>query len=404
MRLLYVTGGFPWPLTSGYLRHYFLIRELAARHDLTLLSLVGADHMPEHVEALAEVTTGVHTFPTTSRSRSKMRKAGARLRSLTPGARAGDPAHRLGRKAAELLAAERHDAVVFSGKRTGPALAFLGDLPVVTDLCDATSARIRGSLRHLGPVELPAALLDLVQVSRVERRLVERSGHVLFASQRDLEAVLGTGPAPAATVVPNGVDTGYWQRDGASLGTDSVVFTGAMDYAPNEDAARFLIAEVMPLVRQARPAARCSIVGRSPRPALVAAGEAAAGDGVTVTGAVPDVRPHLARASVFVAPLRFGAGIQNKVLDAMAMEVPVVASPLAAEGLRAQDGALPPLQVAEGPVALAERIVVALDAARLDPTPDRRARRYVETHFSWKRSGELIAHVLDDAVAKVSSR
>ncbi|MDQ3146632.1 MAG: hypothetical protein M3R01_06805, partial [Actinomycetota bacterium] len=261
MRLLYVTGGFPWPLTSGYLRHWFLMRELAARHEITLLSLVGADHTPEDVEALADLTTGVHTFPTTSRSRSKVRKAGARLRSLTPGARAGDPAHRLGRAAAELIAAEHHDAVVFSGKRTGPALASLGDLPVVTDLCDATSARIRGSLRHLGPTELPAALLDFAQVSRVERRLVERSDHVLFASWRDLEAVLGTGPAPAATVVPNGVDTAYWHREDAPLGADSVVFTGAMDYAPNDDAARFLIEQIMPLVRRARPAAHLSLVG-----------------------------------------------------------------------------------------------------------------------------------------------
>ena len=70
MRLLYVTNGFPWPFTSGYLRHYFLIRELSARHEITLLSLVGTDHRPQDVDALAELTTGVRTFPTTSRSPS----------------------------------------------------------------------------------------------------------------------------------------------------------------------------------------------------------------------------------------------------------------------------------------------------------------------------------------------
>jgi glycosyltransferase involved in cell wall biosynthesis len=394
VRLLYVTNGFPWPLTSGYLRHYFLLRELAPRHDVTLLSLVGADHTADDVEALAPFVDRVLTFRTASRSRSRVRKALGRARSLLPGA--DDPASQLGRAAAELV--DGVDAVVFSGKRTAPALPALHPVPVVADLCDATSSRIRGGLRYLRPGKLPAAVLDYAQVRRVERRLVAGARHVVFASERDREAVLGTSPGPvAATVIPNGVDTAYWDRGSASLGADDVVFTGAMDYPPNDDAARFLIGEVMPLVRHASPSAHLWVVGRNPGPRLVAAGRA---PGVTVTGEVDDVRPYLARAAVFAAPLRFGADIQNKVLDAMAMEVPVVASPVAAGGLRPANGPVPPLVVADGATAVAEAVLAALGAARHDPTPDRAARRFVERHFSWPRSGELLDEVVTRVVAE----
>ena len=140
MRILYVTNGFPYPLTSGYLRHYFLIRELACRHGVTLLSIVGADFVPEHAQALASLTDRVLTFESANGSRSLGRKAKARLRRLLAGVRADSPARRLGEAAAALARDEDFDVVLFSGKRTYPALAFLHGLPLVVDMCDATSA------------------------------------------------------------------------------------------------------------------------------------------------------------------------------------------------------------------------------------------------------------------------
>src|SRR5206468_215326 len=141
----------------------------------------------------------------------------------------------------------------------------------------------------------------------------------------------------------------------------------AMEYPPNTDAALYLIEEILPLVQRTVPAAQALIVGRDPPARLRSAGQR---PGVTVTGFVDDVRPYLERATVFAAPLRFGAGIQNKVLEAMAMEVPVVASPLAADGLRTEDGAQPPLDVARTTEEFADRIARRLLEAQRDPAPD----------------------------------
>jgi sugar transferase (PEP-CTERM/EpsH1 system associated) len=394
MRILYLTNGFPYPLTSGYLRHYFLIKELSQRHAITLLSIVGANFGAENIAALQPFTERVLTFASKSKSGSLKSKALGRLKSLT-GAGQGDQAVRQMREAVERMTQqEPFDAVLFSGKRTYPAIAGIRGLPLVVDMCDATSVKIRGSVRYTRRARLPLLLLDYIQVRAAERMLIGNAAHLLFASVRDRDALVGR--SSQATVVPNGVDTGFWQRKAPERGANTIAFTGAMDYPPNTDAALYLAETILPLVQRAIPDARALIVGRDPTPRLERAGQR---PGVTVTGFVDDVRPYLEQATVFAAPLRFGAGIQNKVLEALAMELPVIASPLAADGLRTEDGQTPPAQLAGSAQEFADRIVRTLQERASNPTPDAAARRYVETHFVWRRSGEKLDQVLG-SVAK----
>ncbi len=170
-----------------------------------------------------------------------------------------------------------------------------------------------------------------------------------------------------------------------------------MNYAPNVDAALHLIRDILPLVQREIPDARALIVGHSPRPALVAEGQR---PGVTVTGFVDDVRPYLEEATVFVAPLRFGAGIQNKLLEALAMELPVIASPLAAQGSCTEDGARPPLRVASTPAEFAAAICAELRTRADDPTPDAEARRFVTAYFDWRVSARRVHEVLQNVVGE----
>lgn len=398
MRVLYVTNGFPYPLTSGYLRHWFLINELAGTgHEIALLSL--ARSVSAEDRAVVESVCASVTVVSASGG-SKLRR---RLATAVPTAPVDGPAAELGRRGAALAGTWRPDAVLFSGKRTYPVLAPLPDIPVVSDLCDATSSRLRAGLRHGSPLTAPARLVEWAGIRHVERRLLARSSSVLFASARDRDAVV-RAPADGAraVVVPNGVDLAYWRRGSDGLGRDTVVFTGAMDYGPNADAASQLVQAVWPLVRAERPGAELLLVGRDPGPDLRRA--AAGAPGVTVTGTVPDVRPFLEQASVFAAPLRVGAGIQNKVLEALAMEVPVVASSLAAGGLRTPEGQDPPLAVADGPTATAAGVVAALRRAEDDPTPAAEGRAFVAAHFSWRRSGELVAEALERATVGAGRR
>jgi glycosyltransferase involved in cell wall biosynthesis len=393
LRILYLVNGYPWPLTSGYLRHYFLIQELARRgHRISLLAIVPTDLAPADRAALEPFTERIVTVPSDRRGRSLGRRIAGRARSLFGGEAAS---RRLGREAAELLREVPHDVVLFSGKRTYPALRAAGDLPLVADLCDATSSRVRGSLRYARAGRIPILLVEYLEVRRIERALVKRAVHLLFASVRDRDALVDAASRDRATVVPNGVDLDFWHRpDGVGLGRREIVFTGGMDYPPNTDAALFLIGEILPLVRAEIPDAHLSIVGRDPTPALVEAGRV---PGVTVTGLVPDIRPYLSAAAVFAAPLRFGAGIQNKVLEALAMDVPIVASPNAAAGLVTADGTRPPLTVALGPEAFAAAIVERLRAADADSTPPTAGRAYVERHFTWSGSGERLDRIVRDA-------
>ncbi len=389
MRILYLTNGFPYPLTSGYLRHYFLIKELSQRHAITLLSIVGATFAAENAAALEPFTERVLTFASKSKSGSLKSKALGRLKSLA-GASQADQAVRRMRDAVERMTLEEpFDAVLFSGKRTYPAIEGMHGLPLVVDMCDATSVKIRGSVRYTRRARLPLLLLDYLQVRAAERMLISNAAHLLFASVRDRDALIGR--SSRATVVPNGVDTSFWRRTSRERGAKTVAFTGAMDYPPNTDAALYLVEEVLPLVQHAIPDARVLIVGRDPPTRLARAGQR---PGVTVTGFVDDVRPYLEQATVFAAPLRFGAGIQNKVLEALAMELPVVASPLATDGLRTEDGQTPPARVAQGAQEFADKIVSVLRERASNPAPDSAARRYVETHFVWRRSGEKLDQVL----------
>lgn len=407
-RLLYITNGFPYPLTSGYLRHYFLMGELtAAGHDIVLLSIVGADHRPEHVAALADRTERVETFRSQDRATGAVQRLIRRGRRLLPSG-LGDPAaRRLAERASELIRREFFDAVVYSGKRSDAALASLDMLPVVVDMCDATTLRLKREMAVASPSRRAALEVLARQVRRTERRMLDRADRALFASARDLEGLLhevadGSDAASIAArsrrsvVVPNGVDTRFWSRSSPTLG-DEVVFTGAMNYGPNVDAAVLLARTIFPLVRRELPAARLTLVGRDPLPEVLALGDL---EGVRVTGYVDDVRPYLESAAIFAAPLRFGAGIQNKLLEAMSMAVPSVVSTLAADGLRTVDGEMPPVVVVDDDAAAANAIVATLRRVAVDPTPDWAARAYVEQHFSWEASGASLARLIAAARAE----
>lgn len=391
MRILYITNGFPYPLTSGYLRHFHLIRGLSTRHEIHLLSIVGSDFRVEDLEGMRPYAVRIETFRSTGRSRSVIRKAWRRARDLLFASGTDAAGRALARAVEQALPDGRYDVVLLSGKRTDPVIDKVTEIPLVVDLCDATSMRLSGNLPYANPLRRMILRLELRRVRRVESRLIAASGHLLFASRRDRDLLLAADARSAATVVPNGVDLDYWQRERRRLGRDDVVFSGAMAYPPNEDAALFLVQDIMPRVWAAEPGARLRIVGREPTERLR---RAASDDRVTVTGFVEDIRPHLERGAVFAAPLRFAAGIQNKLLEAMAMEMPVVTTPVAVEGLQVTDTDRPPVAVANGAEQFSAAIVAALRGARDDPRPRGDARTFVADRFVWNHAVETLDRVL----------
>ncbi len=371
MNVLYLTAEVPYPLTSGYLRHFHFLRGLGAEHAIVHLSLTRQGALdPGARPALSAHVQRLEVFgAATAAHGPRLARSVARRRA----------AHDLRRATASELARGATDVVLLSGKDTFPALRAIRDVPLVIDVCDAASVRLRGELAVAPPRRRAALALRLAEIERVERRLIARTPHLLFASERDRAAV-GAG---RGIVVPNGVDLEHWTPAGIPAVAPVVAFSGSMAYPPNHDAALRLVEAVMPRVRSRVPAARAVVAGRAPRPDLRAA--ALVAGGVTLTGACADLRPHLRAAAVYCAPLRFASGIQNKLLEALALGLPVVTTEVAAAGLRI-GGEDPPLVVAEGDGAIADAVAALLadpgERARLGAA----GRAFVERNFSWARS------------------
>jgi sugar transferase (PEP-CTERM/EpsH1 system associated) len=215
------------------------------------------------------------------------------------------------------------------------------DLPTLVDFVDVDSAKwTQYGAEHRWPLSWLYRREGRLLLDH-ERRVALAATRSFFATAREAELFCRLAPdcRRAVEAFDNGVDADYFSPDAEFTSPFAprdvpLVFTGAMDYWPNIDAVRWFAQEVLPALRRERPALRFFVVGRNPAPAV----KALASDSVVVTGTVSDVRPYLAHAAVVVAPLRLSRGIQNKVLEAMAMARPVVASDSCLEPIDAQRG------------------------------------------------------------------
>jgi sugar transferase (PEP-CTERM/EpsH1 system associated) len=209
-------------------------------------------------------------------------------------------------------------------------------------------------------------------------------------SEADLyRRACGDGPVRA---VSNGVDLEYFVPQPEAAVEPAAVFVGALDYRPNVDGICWFCEEIWPSIRRARPRAKLYLVGRQPVPAVRKLGEI---EGVVVVGQVPDVRPHIAKAAFAVVPLRIARGIQNKVLEAMAMAKPVIASPEPLIGLRAVRGQ--DVLAAATPEEWLQHAVSLLDDAGARQRIGSAARDYVERYHCWEKRLEPFAELIQPA-------
>ena len=260
--------------------------------------------------------------------------------------------------------------------------------------------------------------MELARTRRFEGWLASQFDHVLTTSATDRDVLLrlkhpsGTNEETIASdttisVLPNGVDLDYFTPPSDRREEATIVFTGKMSYHANVTAAEYLVNEIMPLVWARRPDVKVVLVGKNPPRSLLAL-ESTGSTGlsgsrrgtVRVTGTVPDIRPFLRGATLSLAPLVYGAGIQNKVLEAMACATPVVTSPQAAASLSAQLGR--DLMVAEDADSFSRATLELLSKPGHRETVGQAGRRFVETHHNWDEVGKDLEAVYQRVISSVN--
>lgn len=401
--LLYLVHRIPFPPNKGdKVRSFNILRQLARRHRVFLGTFVDHPDDEAHVGRLAEWCEASHVVrldPRLSRVAS--------LRGLLSGEALSVPYYRdagLRQWVADVVAREGiRQAVAFSG----PMAQYL-DVPGlsrrVIDFCDLDSAKwTQYAPDHRWPMSWlyrreGAKLLDF------ERRAAAASDASLFVTEAEAQLFRQAAPelAPRVGVMQNGVDSDYFSPEHTfdnpfPPGGPVLLFTGAMDYWPNIDAVVWFAGELLPKVRRQFPDARFWIVGMNPAPAV----QALAADGVVVTGTVPDVRPYLAHADVIVTPLRIARGIQNKVLEAMAMAQPVVISSASATGLEAVPGE--DCEIAHDGDEFVSRIIGLLADVISRRNMGQAARRRVVARYSWAAHLASLEGVLETPVPSSAS-
>jgi sugar transferase (PEP-CTERM/EpsH1 system associated) len=381
-RILYLVHRMPYPPNKGdKVRSYHLLRHLAERHEVMLGTFVDDPDDAQHVATVQQWCTEVKAV--------RLHPRRAKLASLS-GLLRDEPLTLAYYRDASLAAwvqklrdEGRVDAVVvFSSSMAQYAEGF--EVPVLVDFVDVDSAKWT---EYAKAHRWPMSWLYRREGERLlayERKVAAGALRSFFVTEKEagLFGILAPESVPRVQAVGNGVDTLFFAPDPArpnpfEPGEMALVFTGAMDYWPNADAVIWFAREVLPALRQRWPDLRLSIVGRNPTQAV----QVLASASIRVTGTVADVRPWLQHAAVVVAPLRLARGIQNKVLEAMAMARPVVAATSCAEAIDAVVG----VHIAAAGEAedYVREINALLDRPEMADALGRAARSRVESQYGW---------------------
>ncbi len=398
MNILLISRCLPTPTLSGdRVMLDNLTRELAARgHTLDLLAIHPASEKPRTDGAGAFA----HFEPIVERPRTSWGYLRRLARPFPAAARqCWNPA--MGDAIQARLAARRPDVVHFFGgvqvyefrNLISPAL------PNVIVPYESYSLYLeRERTGIVAPIDRLRNRVRLAAARRYESIMFKGFDRVVLVTPQDEAYLRSLAPGLPTIVIPNGVDDHTYRAEVGRRHTSSLVFVGNMSYRPNVEAARILVREILPHVRADIPEASAVIVGTDPPADLLAL----AGRTVDVTGRVPDVRPYLEAAACFVSPLTGGTGIRNKILEAMAMAVPVVATPLSCEGIEVREGES--VLLGRTPQELAGAAIRLLRDEALGSTIARGGQRLVRSRYTWKIVADTYELLYDAVISEKRGR
>ncbi len=394
MKVLFLTPRLPLPADTGAkTRTLNLLKGVAARNDVTLLSFYFEEN-DKGVDYLKGLGLDIRLI--NMKEPFKPYSIFSRRPYAVDKYRSGLMADKI----RSLLNTEKFNLIHFDHLHMGQYLDYTNGLPSVLDehnvesiLLDRCAPREHNSIKRLLFKSQSRKMAD------IERRLVKRASRCLTVSESDRDALSDlSGRSSGIEVVPNGVDTDYFNTQYPILNTqykDAVVFTGSMDWLPNIDAVKYFSREILPLIWKEKADMKFYIVGRNPAKELNML--TTNDDRIIITGTVDDVRPFIAKSKVFVAPLRIGGGTRLKILEAMSMERAVVSTSLGAEGIKYTDGMN--ILIADDPRDFAGHLLSLLEDGNRAREIGMQARKLVCERYDWNIITKRLDEVYKEAVS-----
>jgi sugar transferase (PEP-CTERM/EpsH1 system associated) len=395
LKILFLANRTPYPPYRGdKLKIFNLAKRLNGRHELHLLTFAQTAEDYTYRQELEKVFHKVH-FIALPKWKSVLNCVAA-LWSSKPLQVLYFNSAEMKRNAAKLLAEEHFDAVHVQHLRMSPYLADITNTPRILDMPDAFSLYWKRRVEAAtNPIVKLFNRMEQKRVERYEPKVMSRYNLSLVCSAEDLEYLRDKHHVSSIALLPNGVDLDtFAAKDHDYSHNKTLLFTGNMDYAPNVDAVQYFVQDILPLIHKHHPEVEFIIAGQRP----VKKVSDLASDKVKVTGFIKDLAAMYNQASVVVAPLRFGAGTQNKVLEAMAMGVPVVCSNIGFKGLGIESGEGAIMRLS--PTDFAEAVCQLLSDEKQRTIVGQKGADVIRNGFSW----ESIAVRLEQYLQQVASK
>lgn len=397
MKILFVTPDIPYPLfNGGKIRTYFLLQHLAKKHDVTLISYDKDPANSTRVDVFKEFCREVIVVPLSKRqtSQEKRKTQFLSMFSAKPYQYYASYSLEMQQAIDQALANQPFDLIHVETAHMGYH-HFPSQIPraldqqnVEYDLLQRIYETEKLSIRKL------YTYLEWKKFRRDELNICKQFSLCSVPSQRDKEVFQKSIPATPFEVVPNGVDSSFFQSNGSSEPEEStILFTGSIDYYPNTDGLKFFIESVLPLIRKEVPNIHFIIAGRNPPPVIQ---QYETDPAITITGFVDDMRTYYNKAQVVVVPLRTGGGTRLKILEAMAMKKPIVSTSVGAEGIAVSPGE--DILLADEPSTFAESTVRLLKDPQKRQALANDGHRLATEVYDWQAIAAKLTASYEDLV------
>lgn len=408
-KILIVAPKYPYPPTDGHdLRIYNLIKNLSPAYCFDYLAFGDMGPLQDYDELVAQLgpyCNDIAMVPVETLKRFPKRNKFSLIKNIF----FPDEVHsaspycsiQMQKMLNEKIASSKYDFLVFMGMTLFSYYYSKQQykLPYVVDVVDSLSLYYRSNFqKETTIIKRLRSYLDYIWAKRYEAIHFSKAKNIILISPVDKASSKKNCPKSKIWVVPNGVDLTYFKSiNKISHSKNSLLFTGVMDYDPNNDSIIYFLKEIFPSIKKVIPDVYLTIAGRDPTHELKTL---VSGDSqINLTGYVKDMRPYFEDAKVYIAPIITGAGVKNKILEAWAMSKPVVATTAASSGININEGKN--ILIADTPKSFVEKVIMLLSDPQLRKGLAENGRKTIEEYYSWESKSQTLEQAFSEVLNEV---